>query len=94
MQDGCSSLEGSLVLDLEAGLAVAAVLVVAVALAQADLPAGSHHAYSLLKYLTVHETITEMCVGWGSFCLRKAVMRMCLNAALAYLYCCLEYMEY
>jgi len=32
------------VLDLEAGLAAAAALVAAVALAQADLPAESHHA--------------------------------------------------
>ena len=63
MQHGCTSLEGSLVLDLEAGLAVAAALVAAVPVAQADLPAGSYHAYSLLKYLTVHETVTERCVG-------------------------------
>ncbi len=63
MQDGCSSLEGSLVLGLEAGLAAAAALVAAVALGQADLPARSHRAYSLLKHLTVHETITERCVG-------------------------------
>jgi hypothetical protein len=50
VQDGCSSLEGSLVLDLEADLAVAPALVAAVAPAQADLPAESHHAFPLLGY--------------------------------------------
>ena len=62
MQDCRSSLEGSLVLGLVAGLAAAATLVAAVALAQADLPAQSHHAsHCWNSVFAVHETTTETC---------------------------------